>query len=53
MDIPPPLLSPHQSTDPSARKRTWVDHAILLLVILVAFAALRYMLDFSGSAQWR
>jgi hypothetical protein len=52
MDAPPPLLSPRSATDTSVRRRTWVDYAILLVVVLLAFAALRYMHGVGGAPNW-
>jgi len=43
MDAPPPLLSPRCLADSSERRRSWVDYTILMVVILLAFVALRYL----------
>jgi hypothetical protein len=52
MDAPPPLLSPHRSADPSVRQRSWVDYTILVIVILLAFVALRYLHGVGGAPNW-
>jgi len=49
MDAPPPLLSPGRSVGSLDRQRSWVDYTILVVVILLAFVALRYLHGVGGA----
>ncbi len=51
MDISTPLLS-QRPVGAAPRRRSGMDHAILIVVILLALVALRYLHGVSGPTTW-
>ncbi len=46
------LLAGRRSADETTRQRSWMDHVLLVAVILLALVALRYMHGVSGPTTW-